>query len=420
MNIQIPAQAYDLVVVGGGMVGASFASALSHAAAGRKLSLLVVEAFASDKAKPLLNFDARSTAMSYGSSQIFQRMGMWQQLESSVTAIKEIQISDQGKFGSTRFTNVEQNVDALGYVIENSALGSCLEANLQSSAAVDYFCPASIESITPTANGMSLQVDSDSGVHKIEAGLVVLADGGKSPICSQLGIQHRVEQYQQHALIANIAFEKPHGNIAFERFTESGPLAVLPLGPIEDVNRGSLVWTLSEQQANAYRHMAESELCPLLQQQFGDRLGKIKHIGARFVYPLALSVAQEQIRPGLVLLGNVAHTLHPVAGQGFNLALRDAARLAQTLLDALDKPSTDGEALTAASPGSMVILQKYLQLQQADQEMAIGFTDYATRLFSSNNSAKVWLRKFGLLGIDLVPSLRKEFAKQAMGLGSAP
>lgn len=408
MLVQTPAPSYDVVVIGGGMVGASFAIALNQAFTQSNISILVVESVEPGSPSPQQpEFDARSTALSYGSSQIFERMGLWQHMRNVATPILEIQISDRGHFGAARLTSVEQGVEALGYVVENRDLGGNLHAALVESTNVQLLCPAEICKATPTATGMILQVEVAGASHSLSTDLLVLADGGKSPICEQLGILQQAEPYQQQALIANIAVELPHENVAFERFTDTGPLAVLPLAAVDGEQRGALVWTLGNDQVSEYLALSEAELLARLQERFGHRLGRIKQIGRRSCYPLSLSVATEQIRPGLVLLGNVAHTLHPVAGQGLNLALRDAESLVQTLLQAR---SAD-EAL-----GSMAVLQRYVQAQQGDQEMAIRFTDFTTRFFSSNKTAKVFARKFGLLAIDLVPALRREFARQAMGL----
>ncbi|NQV71178.1 MAG: 2-octaprenyl-6-methoxyphenyl hydroxylase [Pseudohongiella sp.] len=410
MRIQQPQDNYDLVVVGGGMVGASFACAIDHAIDKENFSILVVEAIAaSSSISEQLSFDARSTALSFGSSRIFDNMGLWEQLADVVTAIKEIHVSDRGRLGSSHLHHAEHGVDALGYVIENKALGVVLNSAMESSHSIQLLCPASILTIKPDAAGMALQIESGSESYSVNASLVVLADGGKSPICSQLGIDRTVEQYSQHALIANIAFEKPHNNIAFERFTDTGPLAVLPLESIDQCNRGSLVWTLTTEQSAEFAAMSEDELLPRLQQRFGNRLGRLQQLGERFIYPLSLSVAKEQIRPGLVLLGNVAHTLHPVAGQGLNLALRDT----QVLVSVLQKAFSQARSL-----GEMSVLQEYLEQQEMDQAQTINFTHYITQLFSSNSTAKTWLRKFGLLSIDLIPSIRKSFAERAMGLFS--
>jgi len=237
---------------------------------------------------------------------------------------------------------------------------------------------------------------------------VVLADGGRSPLCSQLGIGRDVEDYDQHALIANIQFQLPHNNQAFERFTDTGPLAVLPLSSHEGKNRASLVWTISDTQAEEYAGFNQFELINKLQERFGDRLGQISKIGELSSYPLSLVTVKEQIRPGLALLGNAAHTLHPVAGQGFNLALRDASALVQSLVRAQHQGTAFGD---------MKVLQHYLNSQAKDQQQAILATDTLVRLFSNSSISKSLLRKVGLLSLELVPGFKQSFAKRAMGLG---
>jgi len=408
MEIEMPGENYDIVVIGGGMVGASFALALSQRVAKEDLSLLVVEATApSADISTQTSFDARSTALSFGSRQIFQKMGVWGALEKSVAVISEIQVSDKGRLGSTQLSHDEQGVEALGYVVENAKLGSILNTELSESESLAFVAPAKIEKITPRQAGMELVLQTNENSHKVNAKLVVLADGGRSPICSQLGIEQLKESYKQFGIITNVAFEKPHQNIAYERFTDSGPLALLPLQKFEGTNRCSLVWTVSESEREELMQAQEKGFIASLQTSVGNRLGQITHVGEKFCYPLSLSVAKEQIRPGLVLLGNVAHTLHPVAGQGLNLALRDIDVLVETIAAALDE---------GHSPGAMQTLQSYIDKQDFDQQKAISFTDSLIKLFSSNNSGKVAARKIGLLSLELVPTVRKRFAEQAMGL----
>jgi 2-octaprenyl-6-methoxyphenol hydroxylase len=408
MKIESPQQSYDLVVVGGGMVGASFACALSRAIPDKNLSIMVVEAVdQSVSVTEQPSFDARSTALSFGSRQIYESMGLWPQLAEVVTPIKEIHVSDKGRFGSTHISHSDHDVEALGYVIENKKLGVVLNHELDSSDSIALLSPATIATVTPTANGMSLEIDAGETSFHVETPLVVLADGGRSPICDQLGIGRTVESYKQHAVIANIALERPHNHVAYERFTDTGPLAVLPLESFEGENRASLVWTVAENESGEIMPMDDEELLSNLMERFGDRLGRFTHIGEKFCYPLSLSIAREQIRPGLVLLGNVAHTLHPVAGQGLNLALRDCAALVKVLQQA----HVSGHSL-----GAMQVLQEYVNQQDFDQQKSISFTNYLTRLFSSNSRSRVWARKFGLLSIDLLPPIKRGIAKQAMGL----
>ena len=407
MQISKPNKSYDLVVVGGGMVGASFCCALEEAMGDNLLSILVIDAILPNAySSKQSSLDARSTALSFGSRKFFEDIGLWQTLGDAVSAIHEIQVSDRGRLGSVEINRNDQNVEALGYVVENKKLGQVLSTRLNKSEKIEFLCPALVSSVKAAEKGMLLGLHHGDIKTSIDASLVVLADGGKSPVCEQLAIARSLERYDQYALIANIVFEKAHQHIAFERFTDTGPLAVLPLKSIDGKNRGSLVWTLSAEQAAQYRELGE-ELLPLLQERFGYKLGKILEIGETFVYPLSLSIAKEQVRPGLALLGNVAHTLHPVAGQGLNLALRDARALVDVLISAREQ----GLGL-----GEMNVLLKYVARQEADQATTTQFTHNIIKLFSSNNEAKVWLRKFGLVAIELLPTLRRGLAERAMGL----
>lgn len=406
MRVSDVKEHYDIVVIGGGLVGASFACALARAVAGQGVRILVTEAIESLQASP--SFDARSTALSYGSQQIYQELGLWDELASYATAIAKIHVSDRGHFGTVRIDREEMGVEALGYVVENRHLGLVLNAALARAEAIDYLCPARISALTPTAQGYTVQMlgpeDTTSTLH---ADLVVLADGGKSSLSQNLGISSAVTHYEQSAIIANVAFADAHRGVAYERFTDSGPVAVLPLSPLAGEDRGALIWTVGTQEAAAIVALPEAEFLSRLQERFGHRLGVFTKCGARASYPLSLSVAREQIRPGLVLLGNVAHSLHPVAGQGLNLALRDAQALSQSLAHARG---------LGRSLGEMAVLQDYVQRQRRDQQDTIDFSHYMTRLFSSNNSALVWARKFGLFSIDLIPVFKRGFARRAMGL----
>ena len=230
----------------------------------------------------------------------------------------------------------------------------------------------------------------------------MLADGGRSGLREQLGIAVRHTPYEQCALIANISPAEGHGGQAFERFTEQGPLALLPM---QD-ERCALIWTRPPVDAERLQQLPEREFLNELQQAFGYRLGALRQVGVRHVYPLALVEASEQVRPHLVVLGNAAHSLHPVAGQGFNLSLRDALALAESLLH------------SAASPGDFTVLQAYQARQRQDQALTVGFSDGITRLFGRGEPLLVAGRTLGLLGLDLLPPAKHWFARQAMGLGT--
>ncbi len=404
MLITTPKKEYDIVVVGGGLVGASFALRLASAMTAPP-SILVVEAVQAE-ASMQPSFDARSTALSWSSRQFFTAAGLWDELEPDATAILDIKVSDQGRFGVASLSHQEHQQSALGYVIENRHLGSALNAALAASPHVAKLAPARIEQVTPRQQGMTLNIDANGTAHSVNAGLVVVAEGGRSPICQQLGIEQQRKSYEQHAMIANIALDRPHRNQAIERFTRSGPLAVLPLTDYNKQARASLVWTLAAADSQQTMAMQDEELLQNLNRQLGHGAGRVTQIGERVCYPLTLSVAKEQIRPGLVLLGNVAHTVHPVAGQGLNLALRDS----ECLVDEIQQGSIRQQAA-----GAMAVLQRYLDRQSADQNKVITFTDQLINLFSNSRADKVLARKVGLLAIDMVPSLRQQLARAAMG-----
>ena len=309
----------QLAIIGGGLVGASLALALQAGARARGWRILLVEPFApGNDYQP--SYDARSSALSQGSRLIFERLGVWPQLAERAEAITQIQVSDQGRFGATRLSAADEGVPALGYVLENAWMGHCLWKALDP-AVVEWRCPAEVTRLEALGDGYRLHLNDDTS---LDCDLAVLADGGRSGLREQLGIAVRHTPYDQCALIANVTPAEPHGGQAFERFTEQGPLALLPLSD----NRCALVWTRPPVDAERLHQLPERAFLGELQQAFGYRLGSLRQVGARHLYPLALVEAREQVRPHLVLLGNAAHSLHPVAGQGFNLSLRDAQTLA--------------------------------------------------------------------------------------------
>ncbi|MFG0380307.1 2-octaprenyl-6-methoxyphenyl hydroxylase [Pseudomonas sp. zbq_18] len=387
----------QLAIVGGGLVGASLALALQAGARTRGWKIVLVEPFApGDAYQP--SYDARSSALSYGSRQIFERLGLWPALAERAEAISQIQVSDQGRFGATRLSAEDEGVPALGYVLENAWMGHCLWRALDP-AVVEWRCPAEVARMTALGDGYRLQLNDGSS---LDCDLAVLADGGRSGLREQLGIAVRHTPYEQCALIANITPAEAHGGQAFERFTAQGPLALLPLSE----QRCALVWTRPPVDAERLQALPDAEFLAELQQAFGYRLGSLRQVGTRHVYPLALVEAAEQVRPNLVILGNAAHSLHPVAGQGFNLSLRDTQALAETLL-ASDQ-----------TVGDFAVLQRYLQRQQQDQALTVSFSDRVTRLFGRDESLLVAGRTLGLLGLDLLPPAKRWFARQAMGLGT--
>ena len=390
---------YDVLIVGGGLVGASLACALE----GSGLRIAMVEAHAlNTSSQP--SFDDRTVALSYGSRQILDRIGLWSQLESRVEPIKTIHISDRGHFGVTRLRHDEEGVEALGYVAENRVLGEVLYAELQNSKDIELFCPAQVSALRSDDSQVEVRVQQDGQELNLTARLLVAADGVSSKVRQMLQIAASRQDYGQAAVISNVSPGQPHHNVAYERFTDTGPLAFLPMTLSERKQRCSVVWTVPADQAEALMQLSDADFLAALQQRFGYRLGHLQQLGTRQVYPLALVETTQVVRGRIVVVGNAAHSIHPVAGQGFNLALRDIALLAELLSEADDA-------------GDPALLESYVSARQADAQRVYRFTDTLVKIFSNRFSPLAHARAAGLFTVDLLPSVKHALARQSMGLG---
>lgn len=376
-------------------------------------SILLVESFpfprAVDGGKPDYHpaFDARSTALSYSSRLIYEHMRVWEDLQQWLCAIDSIHVSSRGRFGSTLLDARDHNWPALGYVVENAWLGNVLIQALYRQGRVEVRSPAKVVAATAAGNGVSLQLEGD-GDTVIDAGLLLVADGANSGLREQLGVAVEEKPYDQHALVANIAAAEPHGGCAYERFTDEGPLALLPLlAAPGGEHRSALVWTLPPDQAGHLQACPEQEFLQTLQERFGYRLGRLLQVGERHSYPLALVQSSEQVRQGMVVMGNAAHALHPVAGQGYNLALRDVAELGAALAAGM---------AAGLPPGDLATLQGYQQRQLPDQERTIGFSDRVPALFMHADPLLGLGRDLALAGLDIMPGLKREFVRYAAGV----
>ncbi|WP_039912324.1 2-octaprenyl-6-methoxyphenyl hydroxylase [Cellvibrio mixtus] len=398
---------FDIAIIGGGMVGTSLASMLAASQPQLRIALIEAQPFArADEAHYQSSFDARSTALSYGTAKIMQELGLWGKLRQRITPIAQVHVSDRGHFLGGLIDAAANNLDAVGYVVENAWLGNVLLAKVQSLESIHCFAPAKVLELIPQENSARLRVQMNAQEFLIDAALAVVADGGDSAVRRDLGIATHIREYGQTAIITNVEFSGAHQGIAFERFTDQGPIALLPLGESVHAQKSALVWTLPADQADAMLLASDADFLAHLQTRFGFRVGKFTCVAKRFAYPLQLVLAQEQVRSHVVLLGNAAHFLHPVAGQGFNLALRDCACLVETLGDAV----AQGHA-----PGDLSVLQTYLETQALDQQLTIEFSDKLVRLFSNNQLPLIALRHLGLLSLESLPLIKDQFIAQTMG-----
>ncbi|QBQ53589.1 2-octaprenyl-6-methoxyphenyl hydroxylase [Nitrosococcus wardiae] len=389
---------YDLLIVGGGLIGSSLALAL----ASQPLRIGIIEAVPPNTQEQP-SFDSRAIALAFGSRRIFEGIGCWSAIAPDTTPIRHIHVSDRGHFGVTRLDASQASLPALGYVVEVRILGQIVYQRLQDFPQIELICPAKVVNIASEATKTHVQIASHDHIRTLSTRLLVAADGGHSLVRQLLQIPTQKRDYGQTAIIANVATERPHQYRAFERFTDTGPLALLPL----DEKRCNLVWTVKNIQAPYLTAVDKETFLARLQQRFGQRLGRFTRIGKRHAYPLQLLRAQQQVAPRTVLIGNAAHNLHPVAGQGFNLGLRDVAVLAQTLADA----QKAGHDL-----GAPETLSIYAQWRQGDQHLVTGLTDTLVRLFSNDYPLLGPARGLGLAALDLFPPLKQQFMRQTMGL----
>ena len=403
---------FDMVIVGGGMVGISLALMLAKQG---EWKILLVESNSLDMTTDSAlsyssSFDARSTALSWTSREIYQSIGLWEQLGAHASGINQIHVSDRGHAGITRMTAEEADVDALGYVVENRWLGSVLMNRLKDEA-IEICGNTQIDTLKPRSNGIdiSMKVGANSSQEElnVRTDLIIIADGADSTTAHKLGIKSRRSAYGQTAIIANIQLNQRHQGVAYERFTDQGPMALLPLPDYKGQYRSALVWAQPEETASQLVEATDEDFLRSLQQRFGHRLGTFKQVGQRTAYNLVLTLASEQVRRNVVVMGNAAHSLHPVAGQGFNLSLRDAAALADKLSEA---------RIQQKSIGSLETLECYYQQQRIDQRNTLVFSDSLTKFFAGPSNVAAMGRNSGLLVLDLVPQLRHRFIKFGMGM----
>jgi 2-octaprenyl-6-methoxyphenol hydroxylase len=399
----------DVAIVGGGMVGASLALALR----GLGVDVLLVESIAPGSgAQP--SFDDRTTALGNASRRIFESLGVWGAIAPQAAAIRTIHVSDAGRFGFARLRAEEQGIDAFGYVAANRVIGAALWEGLSaSSEGVVLRVPARAEDIEVTEAGASFTlvsgaevgragVGDSNGRERVEARLLVAADGAHSGVRAAAAIEADVEDYDQIAIVANVGTDHPHDGTAYERFAPTGPIAVLPL---YDGSYG-VIWSCRPEDAAGVLSLDDHSYLRELQARFGWRAGRFARAGRRASYPLKLTRAAATTATRTVLIGNAAQALHPVAGQGFNLGLRDAAMLAEVIANA-----------GGGDVGTPELLHRFAKWRATDRGGVVRFTDGLVKLFGSSRPGVGILRNLGLLMFDLAPPAKSALARVSAGFG---
>ena len=386
---------WHIAIVGAGLSGKCLALLLAREQS--EWNILLIDTEIEQDAKS----DYRASALSASTVDIFTTMGLWPELVDGAAEIVRIDVSDRGHRGAARMMAAEHDLNAYGHVVENTRLRTVFEQALPTFSNITCIKSSAPTQLTPRQNGMNL-IMADGNCH---ADLVVLAGGEHRPLAEQLGVGFRSHDYERTALVATLTMEKSHDGIAHERFTGTGAIALLPL-PGGDGKQVSLVWTLPVDRAKDIQDSASECVVDMLNLQLGE-VGQALQLEHLQSYPVKKIIADEQVRSHLVLLGNAAHCMHPVAGQGFNLSARDMA----TLVELLSKSHERGIGL-----GNLGVLQRYESMRRRDQSRTIGLSDKLPKLFGMEQALAVRARNLGLMTLDLIPPLRHSFARLGAGL----
>lgn len=391
----------DILIVGGGLVGASLALALD--AAERNATLLEAASPRVAIGTPVAPGADRNLVLARASVNALKALRVWPQLESAAGAIRRVEVSRAGEFGRLRMSAAEAGVDALGRVVPGSVLGAALNHGLGACTHVQRLAPAKLVSLTPNASGWRARIALADGEREIEAGLVVGADGSDSLVRAQIGIGAQQHDYYQSLFVCTVACERDIPDSAFERFTDDGPVALLPLPG----QRRGLVLTVSADRHDEVAMMGDAAFIALAQHRFGWKLGALSRPGKRFPHRIRRVLADALTAPRAVLVGNAAQTVHPIGAQGFNLGLRDALTLAELVADAED-------------PGAPSLLNTYATRRAPDREGVLAFSHGLIALGCLAQPALAPLRSLALLALDAVPPLRHAIARKGMGFRGAP
>ena len=397
----------EVIIVGGGMVGLSLALMLAK----QNIAVKLLEAikypnYDDENLAPYhSSFDARNSALSRRTVQIYQELGLWSALQEHATPILEVNITEQGSFGKARLKAEQEKVESFGQVIENAWLGRVLLTEVQKKPFIELIDGVQVTQLTQDADMAYIDASRGEEQLSLQAKLVIAADGRDSFCRKALGIGASEHDYDQVAIVTTVQTSKPHNHVGFERFSSLGPLALLPL-PGE--YRRSVVWPVKKGTEGEWLgDENDQHFLDALQDTYGDRAGKFQKTGKRFSFPLSQVLAEKQAVGRVVLMGNAAHTIHPVAGQGFNLCMRDAHVLVRYLTEQIAQNADLGDA---------VMLQAYEASRLTDQQRVIKFCDSVVRGFSNSNPILKFIRNTGLVAFDTIPGIKPLVANYAMGL----
>ena len=390
---------FDCVVVGGGLVGATLSVGLG--AAGFRVALVEAHPL---RAAIQPSYDDRTLALAHASCALLRELELWPDDAAGATPIREVHVSARGRLGTARITAAELSVDALGHVVEGRVLGRAVAERLPAARGVTFFNPAQVSDFTDDGERVSVTIEDGEGqTRQLSTRVLVGADGAASTIRQRLGLTTVTRDYGQTAVIANVTPEQAHEGRAFERFTDTGPIALLPhVG-----RRCGAVWATTTDHAETLLAQDDDTFLAGLQERAGYRLGRFLRLGKRSAYPLKLVYAPQTVSGRCVVLGNAAHTIHPVAAQGFNLGLRDVAELISALTTARQHDQPAADALVA-----------YQDARETDQRRMVGFTDVLVDAFAVDLPLLRHLPGLAIMAVDRIPGLKQALARRTMGYGS--
>ncbi|WP_267224455.1 2-octaprenyl-6-methoxyphenyl hydroxylase [Dyella silvae] len=387
-----------VLIVGGGLVGASLAIALDAAG----IDAVMVEA-AAPRVGEQPSYDERNLALARATVNGLTAIGVWRHAAAQATPIHHIHVTRAGEFGSVRMDAAQQGVDALGWTLPARELGAALLRRLDECTRLRRLAPARLEALDPTPSGWRARISTAEGTIEIETPLLVGADGTASFVRDRIGIDAERYDYEQTLFVCTVTPERDHAHRAYERFADSGPIALLPLA----ARRCGLVLTVPREEADAVAALDDDAFIALAQERFGWRLGRLSRPGKRHPYAIQRVAARKLIAERAVLVGNAAQTVHPIGAQGFNLGLRDALTLAELLADADD-------------PGAEALLELYASRRAADREGTMTMSHGLVQLACLPQPLLGPLRSLAMLAFDRVPPLQRLLARRGMGFRAEP